>query len=196
MNVALRSPSDPTDSDGLFGARLVYDGTSMPADLAIARAILHTNLRIAPGDALAFAAQTARAAQRNGLPPEFLAAALLQESAYDPRAISAAGAVGVGQFMIPTAMDAGIDPFDPWQAIDGAAGLLGSYARMYAERSDHPLTLALAAYNAGPGAVAEYGGVPPYAETREYVGIIFDREARIFGYEIGSARRGAGFFGE
>jgi soluble lytic murein transglycosylase-like protein len=180
----------------MFGARLVYDGTSMPRDLAIARALLHTNVHLSPGDALLFAAQTTSAANRNGLPPEFLAATLLQESAYDPDAISSAGAVGIGQFMLDTAAGAGIDPFDPLQAIDGAAALLGAYARTYARNSDEPLTLALAAYNAGPGSVSAYGGVPPYAETREYIALIFDREARILGYETGSARRGAGFFGE
>lgn len=150
--------------------------------LAITRAILHTNPRIAPVDALVLAAQTARAATRAGLPPEFLAATLLQESAYDPRVVSFAGAVGLAQFMLSTADEQGVDPFDPASAINGAASLLASYARTY-HRYANPLTTALAAYNAGPGAVDEYAGVPPYRETQEYIADILDRWAKIVAYE-------------
>jgi soluble lytic murein transglycosylase-like protein len=197
FNVANRWPSDPRDDDGIFGARPIYDGGAMPAPTqAIARAILHTNLQIAEADALLFADETVRAARANELPPEFLAATLLQESAYDPRAFSSAGAIGVGQFTFDTAQEYGVDPFDPDASIAGAAELLGDYARAYRRRFDDPLSMALAAYNAGPGAVEQYDGIPPYAETREYVDDIFDREARIFGYEIGSVRRGGELFGE
>ncbi len=130
-----------------------------------------------------FAGATARAARSNVLPPEFLAAAILQESAYDPRAISAAGAIGIAQFMPETAADVGVDPYDPFDSIDAAAALLGGYAARISGRYADPYTMALAAYNAGPLAVAEYRGVPPYAETREYVALIFDRWARIVSYE-------------
>ena len=169
--------------DGLFGARLLEDGGPVGApELAIARAIMHTNLQLAPTDALNFAILTVRAARRNGLPPEFLGATLLQESAYDPRAFSSAGAIGIGQFMPGTAADNGVDPTDPQSAIAGAARLLGSYVRTYRDRPD-PYSLALAAYNAGPGAVAYYGQVPPYPETRGYIDDIVDREVRVYGYE-------------
>lgn len=163
--------------------RLLRDGprTSSPA-LAITRAILRTNPRLSPVDALRLAAVTVTSAQRNALPPEFLAATVLQESAYDPRAISFAGAVGIAQFMPDTAAGVGVDPFDPYDAIAGAAALLGSYARLYATYPN-PLVAALAAYNAGPGAVDAYHGVPPYAETRDYVNDIMDRWAKIAGYE-------------
>lgn len=164
--------------------------------MAIARAILHTNLQIAPADALLFARATVRAAHRNGLSPEFLGATLLQESAYDARAMSPAGAIGVGQFMYDTAREHGVNPFDPYDAIAGAASLLGGYVAAYRGRFADPLDVALAAYNAGPGAVAAYDGVPPYAETREYVADIFERQMQIFGYETGSIRRGATLFGE
>lgn len=156
--------------------------------LAVTRTVLHTNARLSPIDALRLSGAAVRAALRNGLPPEFLAATLLQESAFDPQAISAAGAIGIGQFMPSTADEAGIDPFDPYQAIDGSAQLLASYVRAYRARYDNPYATALAAYNAGPGAVSAYDGVPPYAETREYIADIVDRWARIAGYErIGSA---------
>lgn len=168
----------------LLGARLLYDGPpSHSATLAIARAVLHTNMRLAPIDALRLSGAAVDAAQRHGLPPEFLAAALLQESAFDPQAISSAGAVGIAQFMPSTADDAGIDPFDPYDAIDGAARLLSEYVRGYTRRYSNAYTVALAAYNAGPGAVDVYRGVPPYAETREYINDIVDRWAKIAGYE-------------
>jgi len=123
-----------------------------------------------------------RAAGRYGLPPEFLAAALLQESAFDPQAISSAGAVGIAQFMPSTADGIGVDPFDPYDAIDGAARLLSTYVRAYAS-FPNPYALALAAYNAGPAAVEHYRGVPPYAETQAYIDDIVDRWAKIAGYE-------------
>lgn len=163
--------------------RLLRDGKpSASAELAVTRAILHTNARISPVDALRLAGATAQAARANGIPPEFLAATLLQESAYDPGAISAAGAVGIAQFMISTAQEQGVDPFDPFDAINGSAQLLASYVRAY-EARPNPFALALAAYNAGPGAVEAYRGVPPYPETREYIDDIVDRWAKIEGYE-------------
>lgn len=168
----------------LFGARLLYDGApTSSATIAVTRAVLHTNPRIAPLDALRLADATVIAARRHGVPPEFLAATLLQESAFDPQAISSAGAVGIAQFMPSTAAGIGIDPFDPFQAIDGAAELLSEYVRAYREEYPNPYAIALAAYNAGPGAVDAYHGVPPYAQTREYINDIVDRWAKIAGYE-------------
>lgn len=174
----------PAYADALFGARLLYDGprTSSPT-LAVTRAVLHTNGRLSPIDALRLSGAAVRAASQNGLPPEFLAAMLLQESAFDPQAISSAGAVGIGQFMPSTADAVGIDPFDPFQAIDGSARLLASYVRSYTGTYPNPYAAALAAYNAGPGAVDAYRGVPPYAETRAYIADIVDRWAKIAGYE-------------
>jgi soluble lytic murein transglycosylase-like protein len=151
--------------------------------LAITRTVLHTNPRLSPIDALQLSYAVARAARVNDLPPEFLAATLLQESAFDPQAISLAGAIGIAQFMPSTADAAGVDPFDPYDAIRGAARLLGEYVRDYDRRYPNPYVDALAAYNAGPGAVEAYRGVPPYAETRGYIDDIADRWAKIAGYE-------------
>lgn len=188
LNVALSWPS-PADVDALKGAVLIRDGPRVthPA-LAIARAILRTNPRIVAADALLFADATVTAALANSLPPEFLGAALLQESAYDPQALSSAGAVGIAQFMPETAAAAGVDPYDPFASIDGAAALLGEYAAAYRPHFADAYAAALAAYNAGPLAVAQYHGVPPYAETREYIALIFDRWARIVSYERTSTR--------
>jgi peptidoglycan DL-endopeptidase CwlO len=106
-----------------------------------------------------------RAADRYGVDATLLAAMAKQESGYDPRAVSSAGAQGLMQLMPATAAGLGVEnSFDPRQAVDGAARLLRDLLREF-DRVD----LALAAYNAGPGAVHRYDGIPPYPETRHYV---------------------------
>lgn len=163
------------------GARLFMDAPPGGGQLtATVRSIMRTNPRLSGVDALALAVRTLRAARAAGLDPGFLAATLLQESAYDPAAISWAGAVGIGQFMVATADGYGIDPFAPGPAIDATARLLASYvARYRAQGAGDPYALALAAYNAGPEAVARHGGVPPYAETLAYISDIRERWSRI-----------------
>ena len=100
-----------------------------------------------------------------GVPPIILAALLRAESGYDRWAVSPAGAQGIAQFMPATARGMGLrDPFDPVQAIPAAGRLLGGHLRTFGS-----VPLALAAYNAGSGAVRRYRGVPPFAETRAYV---------------------------
>ncbi|HEX3370516.1 MAG TPA: lytic transglycosylase domain-containing protein [Candidatus Cybelea sp.] len=169
---------------------LLRDGPPVAAPgLAITRAILRTNPRIVPADALLFAVLTERAAAANLLPPEFLAATLLQESAYDPEALSSAGAIGIAQFMPETADDVGLNPYDPMASIAASGALIGGYVAEYRGAYADPYSTALAAYNAGPLAVQKYRGIPPYAETREYVDLIFDRWARIASYEIGAGER-------
>ena len=106
-----------------------------------------------------------QAAAQSGVPASVLAAVAKQESGFDPQAVSSAGAQGLMQLMPSTAAGLGVDPFNPAQAIGGAAQLLSGYLQQYGGS----LPLALAAYNAGPGAVAQYGGVPPYAQTQSYV---------------------------
>jgi cell wall-associated NlpC family hydrolase len=98
-----------------------------------------------------------------GLPSGMLAAVAQTESAGNSRAVSPAGAQGLMQLMPSTASGLGVNPWDPAQAVKGAAQLLGSYLHKYGS-----VPLALAAYNAGPGAVDQYG-VPPYTETQNYV---------------------------
>jgi soluble lytic murein transglycosylase-like protein len=105
-----------------------------------------------------------QAASRYGLPPQLLAAVGKVESGYNPKAVSPAGALGLMQLLPSTAAGLGVNPTDPAQAIDGAARLLSRNLREFGS-----LPLALAAYNAGAGAVHKYGGIPPYAQTQGYV---------------------------
>ncbi len=174
----------PARIDALKGAVPIRDGGLVAApELAIARAILRTNPRLMPAYALLFAEATARAARARSLPPEFLGALLLQESAFDPQAVSSAGAIGIAQFMPETAAGVGLDPYDPFASIDAAAALIAGYVDAYRDNYDDPYATALAAYNAGPSAVERYDGVPPYSETRDYIALIYERWARIVSYE-------------
>ncbi len=104
------------------------------------------------------------AAAANGIPASLLAALVSHESGFNPNAVSSAGAEGIAQFMPATAQGMGVNPFDSTSAINGAAKLLGAYSSRFGSYAN-----ALAAYNAGPTAVARYGGVPPYPETQAYV---------------------------
>jgi len=107
-----------------------------------------------------------QAAQRERLDPLLLGALIHQESGFQAGAVSSAGAVGLTQLMPATARWLGVsDPRDPAQAIAGGARYLSAQLAGF----DGAETLALAAYNAGPGAVQRYGGVPPYPQTRRYV---------------------------
>ncbi len=111
-------------------------------------------------------ATIAAAAQRNGIDPAVLHGLIQQESGFDPSSHSSAGAVGLTQLMPGTAASLGVaNPLDPTESIDGGARYLGQMLRQFAGN----VSDALAAYNAGPGAVQKYGGVPPYAETQSYV---------------------------
>jgi transglycosylase-like protein with SLT domain len=98
------------------------------------------------------------------------------ESAYRQDAVSSAGAIGLGQLMPATARDLGVDPRDPHQNLDGSA----RYLAMMLERFGDP-HLALAAYNAGPDAVRQYGGIPPYRETQNHVARVMAVVARLEG---------------
>jgi len=164
------------------GARLLADAPrpTGPA-VALAKSIIRSNHRLGPMDALRLAIIADRSARDAGLNESFFGATILQESAFDPFAVSSAGALGIAQFMLETADAFAIDPLDPRQALAGSAHLLASYVARYRRRfpKADPYALALAAYNAGPLAVNRYAGVPPYAETRTYIGDIGERIARI-----------------
>jgi cell wall-associated NlpC family hydrolase len=119
--------------------------------------------RIGGGES-AYASLFAASGARHGVSPALLTAVARAESGFNPAARSPAGAQGLMQFMPATARGLGIDPWKPEQAVDGAARLLKSHLAEFGSTE-----LALAAYNAGPGAVKKHGGIPPYRETQDYV---------------------------
>jgi len=111
-------------------------------------------------------AQAAQIAEKFGIDPVLFQALIQQESAFNPKAISSAGAMGLTQLMPRTAKSLGVtDPLDPTQNMEGGAKYLSQLLKQF--KGDRKL--ALAAYNAGPGAVSRYGGIPPFKETQNYV---------------------------
>ncbi len=105
------------------------------------------------------------AAEIEGLPAALVRSVAKAESAYNPNAVSAKGAIGLMQLMPATASELGVRPGLPQENALGGA----KYLRDLLVRYNGNAVLALAAYNAGPNAVTKYGGVPPYAETRQYI---------------------------
>ncbi|MCR9274634.1 MULTISPECIES: lytic transglycosylase domain-containing protein [Mameliella] len=113
-------------------------------------------------------AQMARvAARKHGIPEDLFLRLVNQESRFNPKAKSHKGAIGLAQLMPDTARRLGVDPHDPAQNLEGGARYLKQQFQKFGS-----WRLALAAYNAGPGAVTKHKGVPPYRETRNYVKII------------------------
>ena len=108
------------------------------------------------------------ASRKHHVDPAFVKSIIAAESAFSPLALSPKGAVGLMQLMPETARQFAIDATVPAQNIDGGAQYLSLLMRRYAHRKDQ-LRRTIAAYNAGPGAVDRYHGVPPYRETRAYV---------------------------
>ena len=116
------------------------------------------------GASTPYAAEIDAAAKKYNVDPALLRGLIRQESNFNPNAGSPAGARGLTQLMPGTAAALGVDPSIPAEAIEGGA----KYLRQQLDKFGKP-ELALAAYNAGPGAVSRYGGIPPYAETQNYV---------------------------
>ncbi len=118
---------------------------------------------------VAFARSILATAERNDLNPELLTALVTVESGWRPDAVSWAGARGLGQLMPSTARTLGVNPRDPSENLHGAGQYLKAMIDRFADRGGNALRYAIGAYNAGPKAVEKYHGIPPYAETRNYV---------------------------
>ncbi|MBR2216286.1 MAG: lytic transglycosylase domain-containing protein [Selenomonadaceae bacterium] len=110
------------------------------------------------------------AAKKYHVDPKLVSAVAEVESGGNQSAISPVGAIGVMQLMPDTAASLGVDPFDKQQNIEGGA----KYLRQMLDTFGGDMKKAIAAYNAGPGAVKDYGGVPPYSETQNYVSKVLD----------------------
>ena len=127
-----------------------------------------------------YAAEITAAATANGIDPALLAGLVKQESGFNPNAGSGAGARGLTQLMPSTAAGLGVNNvLDPVQSLDGGA----KYLKQQLDTFGGDVTKALAAYNAGPGAVQRFGGVPPYSETQNYVRIV---QANAAAYRVGT----------
>jgi soluble lytic murein transglycosylase-like protein len=169
MGVAAPQPQPAASS--AFAAELATATTAAaaPATATTATAGLPaTGASELPAD-VPFGAEITAAAKKHGIDPALLAGLVKQESGFDPNAGSPAGARGLAQLMPGTAAGLGVtNVLDPIQNLDGGA----KYLRQQLDAFGGDVTRALAAYNAGPGAVQRYGGVPPYAETQNYVRIV------------------------
>ena len=158
---ATTATAQTTPMYGLSGATTTGAATASPATPA------------ASGIPADVAPMIRQAAQEAGVDPSLVAAVARAESNFTATAVSPAGAQGMMQLMPGTARGLGVtDPFDAMQSLRGGA----RYLRSQLDRFGGDATLAVAAYNAGPGAVARAGGVPPYAETQAYVG-------KVLGYQ-------------
>jgi hypothetical protein len=143
------------------GTLEVYNDGATGVSTAGARAL---QLRPVPQPMWEEWIRTYAAAQ--GVDPRLVQAVMQAESAYNPRAVSRKGAIGLMQLMPATARELSVpDPYSPEQNIRGGVTYLRRMMDLFGGRLDH----AVAAYNAGPGAVQRYGGIPPYAETQQYV---------------------------
>jgi soluble lytic murein transglycosylase-like protein len=146
------------------------DGKSLGSDLEELNPSSTSNLS-APSSSSSlnggdFESLIQQASQKYGVDADLVKAVIHNESAFNPSAISSAGAMGLMQLMPATAAGLGVnDPMDPSQNIDGGTKLLRELLNQFGGN----LTNTLAAYNAGPGAVQQYGGIPPYQETQTYV---------------------------
>jgi len=168
IGAAVPQPQVPTASFASQLASATTATTMTAAPAATTAGLASTGVSELPADT-PFGAEITAAAKKHGIDPALLAGLVKQESGFDPNAGSPAGARGLTQLMPATAAGLGVtDVLDPLQSLDGGA----KYLRQQLDAFGGDVTRALAAYNAGPGAVQRYGGVPPYAETQNYVRVV------------------------
>ena len=156
-------PSNPANRPGGTGSAGDAPRTGAAPKAAAAR---ETS---APADS-AYYETIRQAAGKYGVDPKLVSAVAEVESGFQQGAVSATGAVGVMQLMPETAESLGVNPYDAAQNINGGA----QYLKQMLDTFDGDVRKAVAAYNAGPEAVKEYGGGPPYSETQQYVSSVLD----------------------
>jgi LAS superfamily LD-carboxypeptidase LdcB len=133
-------------------------------DGVLQESTIHTVQEGVPASYQLWAEAIESTANRHGIPPALFAGLVHAESGFDHSVISHAGAIGLAQLMPGTANGLGVDPYDPLQNLDGGARYLADMLDQFGD-----IRLALAAYNAGPGRVRQYNGIPPIKETQAYV---------------------------
>jgi soluble lytic murein transglycosylase-like protein len=147
-----------------------------PAAIAVYATVLrHINPQMPRWQSRDLARRVLVNAERWRIDANMLVAIVTVESQWHTHAVSPAGAIGLGQLMPGTAALLGVNPRDPKQNLSGAA----RYLRGLMQRFGPHYTLVFAAYNAGPKAVSEYGGIPPYYETQTYVIRVLDTWERL-----------------
>lgn len=164
----------------LFPSLPARAGTPMVDSYALA--LRHFNPRLNASESESLAAAAIEQADAQHLDARLLVALIAVESCWNPSAVSPAGARGLGQLMPETAAGLRTDPDDPYGNMAAAARYLRGLLDRFRGRGAYRYPLALAAYNAGPGAVARYGGIPPYAETRDYVARVLRLWRRLAGW--------------
>jgi soluble lytic murein transglycosylase-like protein len=187
MGASTPAPAAPTTSSASFSSALASaTGTGNASFASLASPVGTTTPASATSTSSSlpagtpYAAEITAAAQANGLDPALLAGLIKQESGFNPNAGSGAGARGLTQLMPGTASGLGVtNVLDPVQSINGGA----KYLKQQLEAFGGDTAKALAAYNAGPGAVQRFGGIPPYSETQNYVRIV---QANAAAYRAGT----------
>ena len=166
-NLAMSTATAPSTGDfaAALQAATAADSSTTAAQSAPSGG-LTTGQGAATGGSSEYDPLIEQAAARYGLDPAVLHGLIQQESGFDPSAQSSAGASGLTQLMPGTAASLGVaNPLNPSESIEGGARYLSQMMSQFGGNTEE----ALAAYNAGPGAVQQYGGIPPYAETQSYV---------------------------
>ena len=148
-----------------LGSVVEFEAIAAPVEVPVVAVVVSPTVALVPATPTQL---VERAAEKHGLPVDFVKLVARAESAFDPKALSPKGAIGLMQLMPQTAAALNVDPHDAEQNAEAGARLLKDLLLQYQHQPDQ-LRRALAAYNAGPAAVAKYNGVPPYRETQLYV---------------------------
>jgi soluble lytic murein transglycosylase-like protein len=179
------APSTTASSNASFASALqsatssTSDGSASLASAGTTTSPISSSSSLPAGTP--YAAEITAAATANGVDPALLAGLVKQESGFNPNAGSGAGARGLTQLMPSTAAGLGVNNvLDPVQSLNAGA----KYLKQQLDTFGGDVTKALAAYNAGPGAVQRFGGVPPYSETQNYVRIV---QANAAAYRAGTS---------
>lgn len=183
LKVSRSSSAHNTTSGSKFALFLAENAKArvpkvLPCDPLISATIREFNGDISKEGSEKLARLIEGTANMYGVDPYLVAALVSQESGFYANAVSPVGALGLGQLMPGTARDLGVNPHIPKENLDGCVRYLAQNLDTWSHTKD-PVALALASYNAGPGAVARFGGIPPYEETRHYVAVIKSRYGQL-----------------